>query len=251
MNTQLRLTGRFLLCALLLSVAWLARAEHKGGMDLPYMPPLEMRNPQAQAKVEAIYGKVLETMNSGGYTYVHLDTGKQQVWAAGPITKVKVGDAVRVEADMPMKNLHSKTLKRDFALVYFSDSIIVAGQTAAQHGEMEPHAGDKRHEDIALGKIKKAHKGFTIAEIFKRKLHFAGKRVRVRGKVVRYTTNVMQNNWLHLRDNSTGKDLVVITHDKTHLGAVVVAEGIVSLNKDIGIKPIFEVVLEKSRLSNK
>jgi hypothetical protein len=188
-------------------------------------------------------------MNAGGYTYVLLDTGKQKVWAAGPVTPVKVGDAVRVEADMPMQHLHSKTLKRDFDLVYFSDEIAVAGQATA-HEELNPHQGSKHsRDDASLAKIKKADKGKTIAEIYRQKLQLAGKHVRVRGKVVKYTSNVLKNNWLHIQDSSIGKDLVVITHDKTQLDKVVVAEGIVSLNKDIGIGPVYEVVLENARLS--
>ena len=29
-------------------------------------------------------GEVVETMNAGGYTYVHVDTGSEKIWAAGP-----------------------------------------------------------------------------------------------------------------------------------------------------------------------
>jgi hypothetical protein len=35
-------------------------------------------------------------MNSGGYTYVQVDTGSEQVWAAAPEFQVQVGDAVIV-----------------------------------------------------------------------------------------------------------------------------------------------------------
>jgi len=245
-----RLTGQFLLLASLLLSAFVTQGAQSGEMNLPYTPPLEMQQTKT-ANTTALYGRVLETMNAGGYTYVLLDTGKQKVWAAGPVTAVKVGDAVRVESDMPMRHLHSKTLKRDFDLVYFSGEIAVAGHVAMDN-ELDPHGSIKQHaKDTRLGKIKKAAKGMTIAEIYRKKLQLAGKHVRVRGKVVKYTTNVLKNNWLHLRDNSIGKDLVVITRDKTRLDAVVVADGIVSINKDIGIGPVFEVVLENARLGGK
>ena len=39
-----------------------------------------------------VRGTVLETMDSGGYTYVLVDTGAEQLWAATQQTAVKVGD---------------------------------------------------------------------------------------------------------------------------------------------------------------
>lgn len=253
MSTPHLLTGKRLLLAALFSFAVVSQSVRSGEMNLPYTAPLEVQSAQAAKKagVKVLYGRVEETMDAGGYTYVLLDTGKEKVWAAGPITKVKVGDAVRVEADMPMKHLHSKVLKRDFDLVYFSGEIAVAGRVATGD-EMNPHQGNTRHaKETDLAGIKKADKGMTIAEIYHNKLQLAGKHVRVRGKVSKYTTNVLKNNWLHIEDNSINKDLVVITQDTTQLGAVVVAEGVVSINKDIGIGPPFEVVLEKAKLKTK
>ena len=49
-------------------------------------------------------GTVVETMNSGGYTYVQVDTGSEKIWAAAPEFQVKVGDAVVVPEGMPMSN---------------------------------------------------------------------------------------------------------------------------------------------------
>ena len=47
-------------------------------------------------------GTVTETMNSGGYTYLKINTGAQQVWAAGPQTALKVGDTVALPKGSPM-----------------------------------------------------------------------------------------------------------------------------------------------------
>ena len=47
-----------------------------------------------------ITGKVAETMDSGGYTYVLIDTGSEQVWAATPEVSVAVGDEVRADQEI-------------------------------------------------------------------------------------------------------------------------------------------------------
>jgi hypothetical protein len=70
-------------------------------------------------------GAVIESMDSGGYTYVLVNTGDEQVWAAGPPVKLSPGDTVRFDASMPMANFHSKTLDRTFAKVYFTGSFEV------------------------------------------------------------------------------------------------------------------------------
>ena len=71
-------------------------------------------------------------MNSAGYTYVNVDTGKEKIWAAAPETPVKKGDTVTIPPGMLMRNHHSKTLNRTFDAVYFVSSISVAGMAPAQ-----------------------------------------------------------------------------------------------------------------------
>ena len=67
-------------------------------------------------------GEVVETMNSGGYTYVKIDTGNGEVWAAGSETVVKVGDNVAVSGYV-MYDFSSSSLNRTFAEIIFTDAI--------------------------------------------------------------------------------------------------------------------------------
>ena len=68
---------------------------------------------------EAWHGRVVETMNSGGYTYVLMDTGAEQKWLAGPEASFAVGDKVAVRPGMLMKDFTSETLGRTFETIYF------------------------------------------------------------------------------------------------------------------------------------
>jgi hypothetical protein len=77
-------------------------------------------------------GVVKETMDAGGYTYARLDVGGNDVWAAGPATKLTVGDTVTISAAMPMQNYTSPTLKRTFARIYFTEGFLKPGQSAAE-----------------------------------------------------------------------------------------------------------------------
>jgi hypothetical protein len=74
--------------------------------------------------VVSLSGKVVETMNSGGYTYVSLENNGQKTWVAVPQTQVKVGQQVACQPGMEMKNFTSKTLNRTFASIFFSGGVL-------------------------------------------------------------------------------------------------------------------------------
>jgi hypothetical protein len=67
-----------------------------------------------------IAGKVLETMNSGGYTYMLLEKDGRKGWVAVPTMKVIVGQEVQLNPGMEMGQFVSKTLKRTFEQIVFT-----------------------------------------------------------------------------------------------------------------------------------
>jgi hypothetical protein len=73
-------------------------------------------------------------MDAGGYTYVRLGAGMpggEEIWAAGPVTKVAVGDTVIMVNPMSMSNFTSKTLNRTFDKIYFTDAFKAPGDVPA------------------------------------------------------------------------------------------------------------------------
>ncbi len=72
---------------------------------------------------DSLSGKVVEAMNSGGYTYVSLEKNGKKTWVAIPETSVKVGQEITCKPGMEMKNFTSKTLKRSFESIIFSSGI--------------------------------------------------------------------------------------------------------------------------------
>lgn len=112
---------------LILACSLLALAAGAGAADTPKAQAKTAPAAAPQAGFQGGKAKVLETMNSGGYTYVKVDVGSGPVWAAAPEVKVKQGQTVSVPAGMPMANFHSKTLNRTFDVVYFVSKIDVEG----------------------------------------------------------------------------------------------------------------------------
>ena len=70
-------------------------------------------------------GKVLSTLDAPGYTYMELANTEKRFWIAAPTTRVKVGDRIRFEQSLVMKNFNSKTLNRTFDQIIFVNSATI------------------------------------------------------------------------------------------------------------------------------
>lgn len=102
-----------------------------GAGDLP-MPPGHPKidkaaaaggqAPAAPAAAPAgISGKVVETVDAGGYTYVQLQKGSEKTWVAFPAAQVKVGQELSLPAGNVMTNFTSKSLNRTFEKIIFTN----------------------------------------------------------------------------------------------------------------------------------
>lgn len=204
-----------------------------------------------------ISGQVVETMNVAGYTYVLIDEGGKQTWVAGPATEVAVGDEVMVaEGGVPMVNYYSKTLDRNFEVVYFVSSILNASQPASLGGA-ETQTGTPQvtaPADVDLSNIEPVEGGQTIKDIFTKKDELSGKQVSFRGKVVKYSPQIMGKNWLHIQDGSgdsgTGSnDLTVTTSVTAQVGDTVLVNGVLTLDKDFGYGYKYALIVEDAQVT--
>ena len=199
---------------------------------------------------QAIAGEVIETMNAGGYTYVHVNTGKEKVWAAGPQTEVKVGDKVSFVAGMEMPDFKSESLDRTFKRIQFVSAINIGESTSPTlegHPPITktaPDLGDTDFSDVHV-----PGGGKSIADVYAQRDALAGKEVTVRGKVVKFTAGVMGKNWIHLMDGTGGDgtdDLTVTTDAVARVGDVVTVQGQIGTDKDFGFGYKYDVIVENA-----
>lgn len=107
--------------------------------------------------------------------------------------------------------------------------------------------------DVDLSGIAKAEGGKTIAEIYADKDQLGDATVVVRGKVVKTNAQIMDKNWLHVRDGSGAEgsnDLTVTTAGELpNVGDTVLVTGKVSLNKDFGMGYQYPVIMEDAEVT--
>jgi len=254
-------TKKRVLTSLLLSVGLISACQQEAE-QAPATTPPQASSPQpkvvdlapATAPAPAMAnglatGKVVETIDAGGYTYVMVEAGAESLWAAGPTTPLAVGDSITFSTLIPMRNFHSKAMNRDFPVLYFVDGFSTLGGSSAGSAAGNPHASaptSPASADVggALEKIEKVAGGYTIAEALAQKAELAGKPIKVRGKVTKFTPGIMGKNWIHMVDGSGEEELIVTTSGTTTLGAVIIAEGALSLDRDFGYGYHYAVLME-------
>ena len=208
---------------------------------------------KAPAGDSGMSGTILETMDSGGYTYAQLNTGSSKIWAAAPTVKLTVGQVVTVVGGMLMKGFHSKTLNRTFPEIYFAAGFKGAAP-AAPAAPAASHAGKPAPSVASVGTIAPAAGGKRIAELYAAKDALKGKSVTVRGKVVKFNAEIMGHNWIHLQDGSGAagtNDLTVTTKATAKVGDVVTVSGKVALDRDFGGGYKYPLIVEDATVAAK
>ena len=211
-------------------------------------------------------GTVVETMDSGGYSYVKLKTPAGEKWAAIKQTKLTVGQQVTVTGGMEMKAFKSRTLNRVFPSITFG-SLGTSGATPNPHGAgvgktaakaevARPHSKLGRKKATLARPIPRAAgaNGYTVAELFAKKAGLKDKVVAVRGMVVKVNRGILGRNWIHIQDGSGAEassnfDLTVTSKEVAEAGKVVQITGTVRLNKDFGAGYLYPVLVDDARIT--
>lgn len=243
---------------------------------------------QAAAAGFPIQGKAKEVFNSGGYTYVLIAGEKGDKWVAVPGTKVEAGEACVVAEGMVMQDFSSKTLNRTFKEIVFAPGLEGKMAKMGAHGEnngaaagpadsaaggefeaaMQKEGGNAtaampvNPAETAPGsgkavapfvelKVAKASgaNAYTVADIFSKAAVLNGKKVKIKGQVVKFSPQIMGKNWLHLQDGTgdpvkNTHDLVVTSAGKAEKGDIVTVEGVLAANKDFGAGYKYAVIVE-------
>jgi len=216
----------------------------------PAAPPAPPKNP--------IDGKIVEAVDSGGYTYVLLERAGEKSWLAMPHAEVKVGEIGKFMPGVQMGEFHSKTLDRTFKQIVFSSGPVPEPGAAAGPIDLPnkvSSAGPKSppaEKGLHVGRAKGAG-ARTVAEVHEKRAALTGKSVVVRGKVVKISKQVIGRNWIHLQDGtgdpaSGSHDLVVTSSAAPKLGEIVTVKGTVVTDKDFGAGYRYAVLVENGEL---
>ena len=244
--------------------------------------PADGQQKAAQAPLDGVplQGKIVETMDSNGYTYLLLDAALGKIWVAIPQTAVKVGQEVNCSPGLTMNNFTSKTLNRTFEAIIFSPGIAKESESAqgaaapakegfaeALQAEQQPHAGGSVMANgpstgsagavvpsAGVNVVKATGpNSYSVEECFEQGKTLQGKTVRVRGKVMKISRMIMGKNWIHLQDGTGNPlknhhDLVVTSMEDPGDGTIVTIVGTLAYERDFGAGYKYEVIVEDAKI---
>ncbi len=242
-----------------------------------------------QEMPSSLKGKVVETTAGGGFSYILVDTGDGQIWVTVPEIEVAVGEDIDfvMTDSQRISNFYSKTLDRTFDALIVASGVVgkepkntnnphgaavsqavqsSAGQEApgsfaealqSEGGEMmtDPSqlnmGSDKAVVPFVELHIEKAsgENGYSVSELYEKSADLVGKKVMVKGQVMKVSQNIMGKNWLHLQDGTgdpaqNTHDLVVTSAEVPEKGEIVTVEGVLAANKDFGYGYKYAVLVE-------
>ncbi|PLX24834.1 MAG: hypothetical protein C0599_01700 [Salinivirgaceae bacterium] len=212
-------------------------------------------------KQEALNGAhkvtVKEVLQANVYTYLNVTENGKDQWIAVTKIDAKVGETYYFNDYMEMLLFESKDLGRTFESVYFVEDLrktLEKAQAAHPqmpdgHMSMENHDGKPKVNKAEI-KIEPVTGGITIAELFANREEYKGKKVTIRGKVVKTNYGIMDKNWFHIQDGTSNEGKFDLTLTSMEEGVkvddVVTFEGTVVLDKDFGYGYKYEILLEEA-----
>lgn len=224
------------------------------------------QNSQVQVPSSTGMHKVLvkEVLQTSKYTYLLVAENSEENWLALPKMEASTGETYYYWNGFKMTDFESKELSKKFAIVYFLESISKTPDIVAREAMPNPHTSMPQIMDSASSAsyatkvvvekenvdIEPAEQGITIAELLADKQKYAGKTIRIKGKVTKFNAKIMKRNWIHIQDGTeySGKfDLTATTDIEAIVGETLTLKGNIVLDKDFGYGYSYEVLMEDAK----
>lgn len=208
------------------------------------------QNEESTAAYESF--TVKETMQAGGYVYILGEANDQVKWYAISLQEVNVGDVFYYTDPLVMNDFYSKELDRPFDEILFLSHVSKDASSLVQPSTriMNKPSGKVITDQLELS-IDKPEGAISIAQLFENRDQYNGKKVMVRGQVVKFSPEIMNTNWIHLQDGTSfdGKyDLTITSGEVVSVGNVVTFEGKIALDKDFGYGYFYDILIEEATI---
>jgi len=195
---------------------------------------------------------IREVVQTSNYTYFFVEEGAEEYWIAVTRQDASEGDILYFSNALEMNNFQSKELGRSFEKIFFVQDLAASPEQLVQalpNGNPRVRSENPRVEGIS---VPRPADGVSIAELYEHHASYAGKSIKVRGVVTRFSSRIMGTNWAHIQDGTEFEgnfDLAVSTADSVVIGNTVTFSGTVRLNRDLGAGYFYKILLEDARVS--
>lgn len=180
--------------------------------------------------------QVDEVLRGDGKVYLHIREAQWTFWVMAPAMAVQPGDHVLLGRGQQRVRYESPELKRSFdAVIETAEVKVVSAEESARLVRLPPPEG-----------------GVDIQGLYAQQQALAGKPVILRGRVVKASKNIFDTNWYHLQDGTGAEgtdDLTVTSAAQAEVGDVVLVQGALTLDHDLGFGYRYDAILLDAALT--
>ena len=194
-----------------------------------------------------------ESLDTERYTYIRVSENGADFWIAIPKAPVQIGATYYYKGGLIKKDFFSREHNRTFETLYLVSGISTQPAGGGGSGSAVDQALGNLQGQGAVAPpsaIAPAKGAVKISELMKHKAKYAGKTIKVTGKVMKVNQMIMGRNWIHLQDGSgENLDLTVTTQENIPPGHVVTMEGTISLDMDFGAGYRYDIIMENATIA--
>ena len=201
--------------------------------------------------------KVLEVLPAQRYVYLQVQENDGPFWIATRKMEVSKGEIYFYRGGLLKTNFESKEYNKVFEEIYLVSSLVAedhSKHTLTANNQASPKViapQTTTKEDIPTHTEKNVqHKGtLKIAELVKDPGKYEGHTVQISGTCTKINPNIMERNWIHIKDGSKDDfDLVVTSNTFVPEGSKITIKATVARNRDFGAGYTYDLILENGIL---
>ncbi|MDF1550233.1 MAG: hypothetical protein P1P88_20570 [Bacteroidales bacterium] len=188
-----------------------------------------------------------EVLQATKYVYINVSEGAEKYWIATQKMEIKIGETYYYNGGLLKTNFESKEFNKVFDRIYLVSNLVGADHASHIDGNMDiPQNVETNKTKVENSEKKELQKGsITIAELVKNAKNHEGKTVQISGRCVKINPNIMNRNWIHIKDGSKDDfDLVITSTTFVPENTNVTFRGVVGLNRDFGAGYRYDIILE-------
>ncbi len=194
--------------------------------------------------------RVNEVLPTSRYVYLQVDEAGKSFWIATRKMEVAVGETYFYQGGLLKTMFESKEYDRMFDTIYLVSNLVSSDHSKHVQGNTSPNSPTltaEVKEDIPMHTDENiVHKGTVrIADVVKNPQKYEGHTIQVKGVCTKINPNIMNRNWIHIKDGSQDEyDMVVTTNSYVPEGKEFMMRAVVHLNRDFGAGYAYDLILE-------
>jgi len=190
--------------------------------------------------------EVMEVLKTSKYSYLRVREGEEEpYWIASMKSDFQEGQKLIYEGGLLKTNFKSTEYDRVFERLYLVSKIkLLDGKEVplTNSDDEAPktvgaHFNKPDQEDIV-----------DLAEVVNDPEKYKDQKIKVYGEVVKVNANIMDRNWLHIKDGTADEfDFVLTSQSAVPVGHSMIFEGTISLSRDFGSGYVYELIMENAQ----